>query len=104
MSQNILKTQSPTGPVEVILGWDRPLQECFCTVMPLSEEDPGDYSSFLFNPNMADANGVADELKAAGILVPSTMLDALRQDQFSNAGNLLREFALDGQLLRQVSF
>lgn len=104
MSQNILHTASKTGPVEVILGWDRPLQELFCTVLPLSDDDTGDYDDFLLAPNLDSVEDLSALLAAASIQVPAAMLQAVAQDQAKNAGNVMRRFTLSGELEQETVF
>ncbi len=104
MSQNILNTASPTGPVQLIVGWDRRLQELFCNVMPLDDEDEGDYTDFLLNPGVGCIDDIKALLDKAGISVPPSMLDAAAADQATNAGNVVRRFAVSGALEQETVF
>ena len=104
MSQNILRTQSKTGPVEVILGWDRPLQELFCTVLPLSDEDEGDYDVFLLQSGLDSTEDLTALLASVGIEVPALLMQTVALDMANNAGNVMRRFSLNGALEQETVF
>lgn len=101
MSQNIVNTHSPSGAVQVIAGWDRRLQELFCNVMPLDDEDEGDYIELLMTPNYPDVEALGAALVAAHIQVPQALLDAVRADHAANAGNVMRNFEPSGTLISE---
>ncbi len=101
MSQNIVNTRSPSGAVQVIAGWDRRLQELFCNVMPLDDEDEGDYSELLLTPSYANVEQLGAALVAAHIQVPQALLDAVQADHTVNAGNVMRNFEPDGKLISE---
>jgi hypothetical protein len=85
MSQHIYQT---TAPVLVTLGYDRPLDYVFCTIMTPS-------GAVLYS-NLDDDNagsscqdveyfrGVLEEL---GLMVPETMFAEVQRDQSNKVGN-----------------
>ena len=44
MSQNTILTSSNFGQVRVSAGWDHPLSELFCNVLPLDDENEDEES------------------------------------------------------------
>ncbi len=104
MSQNILNTASASGPVQLIVGWDRRLQELFCNVMPLDDDDEGDYSEFFLSPSLGSVEEIKELLQNAGITVPDTLLQAVATDQAHNAGNVMRRFSADGLIEQETVF
>ena len=81
-------TNTHGGKVVVRMGYDRPLEYIFCTV--LSENGEVLYSS------LSDANAGTDQqdveyyrpiLKNLGITVPEEMFTGTKADQLQRAGN-----------------
>ena len=104
MSQNTLKTRSSTGAVQVSAGWDNPMQQVFCNVLPLEDEDETDYSD-VFMMSFDDGAHVARFLQETfGIVLPQAMQDAITQDARVHARNLLRRFSLEGAVELEQAF
>jgi hypothetical protein len=81
-------TNTHGGKVVVRMGYDRPLEYIFCTV--LSENGEVLYS------NLSDANAGTEQqdveyyrpiLKKLGIAVPEEMFSAITADQLQRVGN-----------------
>lgn len=89
MSQHRYRFKKDGAEVEVLMGWDRPLQHVFMVVEDLSDES-GDYLySNLYEPNMSALTleyfrGVLDRLQ---IQVPESMFQEVEIDRRNNAGN-----------------
>ena len=104
MSQNIFNTTSAVGPVNVVAGWDNPLQEVFCNVFPLNEgaiEDDGsaeDAPEVMFAMPQGGAQDVVQALSLFNIVLPQQMVDAIQLDCDEHARNVFRSFNQDGTL------
>ena len=85
MSQHIYQT---AAPVLVTLGYDRPLDYVFCTIMTpsgavlysnLDDEDAG--------TSCKNVEYFRDVLEELGLSVPETMFAEVKRDQTNRAGN-----------------
>lgn len=91
MSQHRCHTSYNGKPVELLMGWDRPLQYLFFTALSLTDgEDPVAAASPLEGFDSLDE--LEDSLAEHGIAVPPEMLAQVAHDQEQNAGNLSRWF------------
>lgn len=92
MSRHHLKTEFDGRQVLVVAGYDRPQRELFLQVLsgdggPEAEE-PVLYSS-LHEPqrDWRRVDTLIEALAELGLVVPASMLDAVRRDQDLNVGN-----------------
>lgn len=89
MSQHILKTTMNRGQkVTVTLGYDRPLDYVFCTV--LDKDNDVIYSNLddeLAGTELQDADYFRPILRELGIHVPEMIFDEVNSDQILRVGN-----------------
>lgn len=97
MSQNHITLPGAHGDVPVMMGFDRPTGQLFCSVFP-DDEDPTDYSGLMFRQFYAAAE-IGEALQEVGLKVPATVLAAVDNDAQERAGNVLRRFSTHGELL-----
>lgn len=105
MSQHRFATTYQGRPVEVLMGWDRPLQGVFMVVSrgdAREDEDEFVYSN-LDDPALADCGGlppVVDyflvKLGDLGVAVPQAMLDEIERDSRANVGTRHVVYDADG--------
>lgn len=99
MSQHSFRTTSNDRPVNVVLGWDRPLGYFFLWVADLS---PRSAQEFLYHnlddPGSSDADldYYRARLTALGIQVPETMFQEVLSDCIHNTGNRSVSYLADG--------
>ena len=102
MSRHILNSVYHERPIQVVLGWDRPLRGFFCTVQWLDDESDG--AGFLY-ANLDDestVNGFADlpyfraKLVDLGVEVPERMYQEVERDGRTNRGNKHVVYQSDG--------
>lgn len=97
MSQHILSTTTSRGrKVTVTLGYDRPLNYVFCTVM--------DTNGWVIYSNLNDENAGTDlqdveyfepVLRKLGIDAPEAMFDQVRADQALRVGNRVEHYTAE---------
>jgi len=97
MSQHIFETSGPEGsPVTVTLGYDRPLNYVFCTVMGPDDE--------IIYSNLDDAGaGIHQQmvdyyrsiLEKLGLHVPESMFREVELDQRFQVGDRVEIHSLD---------
>lgn len=100
MSQHHYRTTTPDGtPVEILAGWDRPLQGFFLVVED-EREDEYVYSN-LDDPALASCGGLPARLEyfqaklaGLGLALPQAVWDEIRGDARANRGN--RDVEYDG--------
>jgi hypothetical protein len=89
MSQHIFKTSLAQGQqVTVTMGYDRPLQYVFCTVM--TEDDDVIYSNLDDEDagiHQQQVNYYRAVLLRLGLSVPEAMFREVESDQISGVGN-----------------
>jgi hypothetical protein len=97
MSQHILTTTMREGrKVTVTLGYDRPLDYVFCTV--LDEDDDVIYSNLddeIAGTELQDVEYFRPILKGLGIHVPETIFDEVNSDQLLRVGNRIVHHTAD---------
>lgn len=101
MSQRILKTSYIGRPIEVLMGWDRPLGYYFMVIQYAGEAGRAEehlYSNLddqhtEFDASLAYFSKVANRF---GFVLPPTMLVALEVDKTLNRGNARSVFDIDG--------
>jgi hypothetical protein len=98
MSQNILQTSSAVGQVRITAGWDKPLSEIFCNVLCLDDVPDDNIPGCVLENRYESVDDICTSLKAADIELPDQMLEALRRDVETEAGNVIRVFRRDGSL------
>jgi hypothetical protein len=99
MTQNITVLSTKKGPVEVIVGWDRPMQEYFCNVTSCDTAQQGSdefETPFSFPGGMPQ---VRDLLKSFNLAVPEILFEKSLEDGDNNAGNVVRRFSETGEAL-----
>jgi hypothetical protein len=101
MSQRVLKTTYHGRPVNVLMGWDRPLSYYF---MVIEYADAADELEDPVYSNLDDEHaGLEGELsyfetvaRRLGILIPQAMLARLQVDQVVDRGNAHSVFDVSG--------
>ena len=107
MSQHRILTNFQGKPLELILGWDRPLQRFFMSVLPSESEDDDeenasqaetpfdiavaeveDYSLFGLNANPT-VSAFQEVLARLAIAVPPEVFIEVQKDGDGNVGNRL---------------
>jgi hypothetical protein len=104
MSQHIYKTTHQDRPIEVLIGWDRPLQGFFMMIDWLDEENDSDeylYSNLddlnLQNSHPKELSYFLERLSVLGVVVPQKMLQEVLKDQRENAGNRTERYEEEGE-------
>lgn len=116
VTQHYIKTTHVNEPVEVLIGWDRPLQRFFLVVEKSNIECNDDYfqdvGDYIYN-NLDDKNlhdgsfqyqnldyfkGMLANLK---ILVPENLWEDLLNDKKLNLGNAKTRWDLDGHWYKE---
>jgi hypothetical protein len=94
MSQHFCTTTMGSKTVEVLMGWDRPLQGFFMVIHDLEApvEDDGLIFSNLDEPvsHPQVLDPFTDKLEELGIRVPAAMIEEVKDDQMWNVGNKMR--------------
>ena len=92
MSQHRFQTEDREGrPIEVLMGWDRPLQGFFLVIQRPNDDIV--YSNLVdgaldrWNGLPPTLDHFVDELRRRQIQVPQRMLNEIRLDGERNAGN-----------------
>lgn len=116
MSQHYFRTQHDSTPVEVLLGWDRPLGHFFMVIEKLATAgasesteasqqpavDTDDDDGYLYsNLNELDPFGLSldhfrDVLSDLGIQVPEQMFEQIELDHAMRVGNRRVWYQPDG--------
>lgn len=87
MSRHLFDTHYQNRPVQVVLGWDRPLQYVFLTIEWRDQPDQYLYPN-LDAPHVCHDLGYdIDRLGAVGIRVPASMIQEVIADRINHAGN-----------------
>ena len=114
MSLHCFTTKLGDAEIVVTMGWDRPLQGYFMTIMKLKPvsssalEDELEEDCYLFN-NLEQTNSHPKELTAyrfelenRGIEIPQRMIDEVTMDDVRNVGNKVVEHCyVDGEYVRE---
>ena len=104
MSRNVITLQGAGGEVRIAAGWDNPLREVFCNILPADDEDKTDYSR-VGQTSFSDGAEIASFLKSAhGFDIPQTMVEAIDRDIAEGARNVYRQFDSDGTLVQEHRF
>lgn len=112
MSQHYFSTEHEGEPIQVFMGYDRPLDGYFMVIEKEIESENGEdddkddaliYSNLFeecSHPNNLD--GYLAVLTAKNIVVPQQMLDEIKQDFLHRVGNKVVYHTLDnGQYSRE---
>lgn len=102
MSQHILRTRRQDGtPVEILIGWDRPLKRHFMVVETVAQAEGND-NEYLYD-NLADPNApdrdldyYRQRLRELQIEVPATLFEQVALDAAANTGNRRVRYATGG--------
>jgi hypothetical protein len=102
MSRHHLRTVHSAGPMLVVMGYDRPLNEFFLQFWDDglgADADEPVYSS-LDEPaaDWRDIATVVRRLEESDVTVPRSMIDAVVADSVHRAGNRLVGHAPDGAM------
>lgn len=94
MSQHIYKTTYQNRPLQVLMGWDKPLSGYF---LVLAYEDSKEFENLYSNledPKLMQYGGLPptiepflEKLLELGIEVPEAILDEVEMDGIFNMGN-----------------
>lgn len=115
MSQHKFITTRGDSEIIVTMGWDRPLQGFFMTIMEVESKPPiageaenEDEPVYLFNSldqhdsHPREISGYLFELIDREIVIPQEMLDELLSDSTHNVGNKIVEHRyVNGQYVRE---
>lgn len=89
MSRHIVRTTHQHRPIEVVAGWDRPLQEFFLTIQFL-DTSPTEELEFLYSnldePSSRDLDYYQAVIARHQILVPDLFWPSIQDDQRLNRG------------------
>lgn len=105
MSQHTFRTIRNGEPVEVLLGWDRPLSRYFM-VVETEAQAASDKDAYLYD-NMSDPASLRGEtgldhyrakLTELGIEVPESLFIEVQIDANLNTGNRVVQHDADGTL------
>ena len=101
MSQHRYRVDLAGRPIQVNMGWDRPLGHFFMVVEDV-DADPDSEEVYLFS-NMESLNPFGqslDQYRAVldklGIVVPEQMFEQVAIDGENNVGNRIVVYAADG--------
>ena len=114
MSLHRFETQLGDTKIVVTMGWDRPLQGYFMTIMKLKPasssalENDLEEDCYLFN-NLEQTNSHPRELTAylfelenRGIEIPQRVIDEVTMDGVRNVGNkVVNHCYFDGKYVRE---
>lgn len=117
MSQNCMTVKVDGLEYQFIAGWDRPTRKLFVSLDPqfdpdaLTDEAQIESSDKLFEgafplqvADFDDAEDLMNQVKAnLNIALPDSFVLALKDDVELDLGNVVREFAPDGNLLSSFS-
>jgi hypothetical protein len=103
MSQHRLRTTHPKhGRIDLLAGWDRPLQGYFLTIELIDAPDGPDGETPFLYTNLGDDNlplGMADSfdyfapiLARLDITLPAAMIADIKADGAANMGNKERNW------------
>jgi len=104
MSQNTVSLVVNTVPLLVIVGWDRPLQQLFCSVDPQTDDDaeldklPDDFFALSLQ-QFGSAADIQEALLPLGVQLPAALLASVDGDMRDNKGNVIRRYSPEGALL-----
>lgn len=102
MSRHVYRFERDERTIEVLLGWDRPLQHVFLVVEDLSDDDDG---GTLYNnlqeadPSRLTLEYFRDVLKRLDIQVPESMFAEVEIDRRMNAGNRFAKHQANGEFI-----
>jgi len=92
MSRHQVHAEFGGREVVVVAGYDRPLKELFLQVLS-DDGDPQSEEAVLYSSlhearrDWRDIDTLVQALADLGLIVPASMLDAVRCDQAMNVGN-----------------
>lgn len=95
MSQHSTPTRYHDQKVEVVAGYDRPLNDLFLQVLSDADEHPAQEERVLYSSihepllDWTDINTLSAKLVELGIEVPENLLEAVYLDQIFHVGNLV---------------
>lgn len=111
MSQHCFESQTSTGrPVEVLIGYDRPLNGFFLIVSDTSTAEASDEDVFIYSNlsdvELIDLGGLTLDLEhfkrklsLLGVALPSPIEAGLQEDRRLRVGNRFRLYDSAGQML-----
>jgi alcohol dehydrogenase YqhD (iron-dependent ADH family) len=90
MSRHHFNTQLGDKPVQLVIGWDRPMKQYFFNVHDLSPNADDDViasSMDMDQQDLYDVDGIVEKLKELGITPPQKMVDEVQADEVNSIGN-----------------
>lgn len=109
MSQHYYDTQTSSGRnVQVLMGWDRPLQQFFLVVEDMDQSDEEQDPHLYSNLDDAGSLGLTDlgyflnKLKELGITIPERMVNEIQADCCMNMGNRQVGYNKNGTIICKV--
>lgn len=100
MSKHIFRTQLESQPIEIQMGWDKPMQWYYLVISPICNDgrlcDPIYSNLDEEHPEKLPLRYFWELLQKFGIipLPPDKMFDAILQDGLSNTANQRTEYSL----------
>jgi hypothetical protein len=96
MSQHIFRGRTSSGQlVEILCGWDRPLQYHHLTIETVClnpDEDRVIYTNLQERDPALNVDDIEAKCIELGIAIPAGLLAALDQDEVENVGNGRRDW------------
>ncbi len=104
MSQIHIATEWQGHPLQLTIGWDRPLQTAFLTFHLTDEQQEQpmfaplqEAAQTLFLHRFEGAYEIENALGELGIELPCRAIDDLARHQAGNVGNLILRYDADGE-------
>lgn len=96
MSRHTFNTQIGDKPVQLVMGWDRPLSQFFYHVHDLSagpNDDDLIATSWTMSPSeQREFAPMLAKVKELGIVPPQRMVDEVQADKVNNVGNRMETY------------
>jgi hypothetical protein len=110
MSQHNYATTYAGQPVNIMMGWDRPLQGYFLVIELSESRAEGCVYSNLEDPALFPCMGMPDsldhfleKLDELNIAVPQAMIQQIEVDAALNVGNRYVRYASNGTIVREIN-
>jgi len=90
MSQHILTTTLNGSPVQLVIGWDRPLKQYFYNLFntaPGANDALIASSRELDQDELYDLDPILEDLKRFDIEIPEKLIDEVQADEVNREGN-----------------
>lgn len=100
MSKHIFKQEVAGIKHEIQIGWDKPLQHYYGTILAAFDEDTPEGKTYyddiiwmnIFPPVVYSLEGIAQEITKRGFTIPDRLLDNVSEDRYNNAVNKFQHY------------